>query len=112
MSGRTEVLRVLALAGAVFALSLRRVERHLVSRLTAGGATEGINAAGPSGLTWRERLMLRRLIWGGAVGVLQHERYYLDPAGYAAFQKRRRVRAAAVLGLVLLFAAVAWWRSR
>jgi hypothetical protein len=112
MSTRMDVLRVTTLALMVFALALRRAERRVVDRLATGGASGPSSAVGLPGLGWRERLMLRRLMWGRAVGVIEDGKYYLDPQGYAAFRGRRRRRAALVLGVVLLLAGVMWWRAR
>ena len=112
MSDRTDILRVVSLALVVVVLSLRRAERRLVGRLSAAGASGRDDAVRLSELGWRERLALKRLVWSRAVGLAGSETYFIDPAGYEAFRKRRRVRAAMVLGLVLVLAAVAWWRSR
>jgi len=58
-----------------------------------------------------DRWVLRRLVRNGAATLVDEGRYAFIPDGYAAFRVRRRVRALALMGLLLGAVAVLWWRG-
>jgi hypothetical protein len=55
--------------------------------------------------------MLQWLVLGGAIKIVPPDRYYIDWDGFTAFQKRRRVRAVVMIGIVLAVAAFIWWQT-
>ena len=95
------------MAAMVFVLSLRRAERRLVERLQGAGAAGPEKAVNLDDLGWQQRVMLRRLVWARAM-MPAADKYYLDPAGYSAFRRRRRIRAGILLGGVLVLAGIYW----
>jgi hypothetical protein len=101
--------RAVTLGILLLAVALR--ERRLVRGLESQEATAPDRAVALLGLSGLGRLILRRLVAVGAVKVVAEEKYYLVPEGYAGFQRRRRMRALVILGMLLVVIGVMWWRE-
>lgn len=93
------------------AIAIRHTQQAVVDALDAENARSPETATTLDGLRGLRKLVLRRLIAGGAIGTAPVDRFYLDWDGYAVFRKRRRIRAGVALSLVLLLWAMVWWRS-
>jgi hypothetical protein len=85
------------------AMVLRRSEREVVRLLREQVPLERLNPV--------RRWALRRLVRNGAATLLDEGRYALIPDGYAAFRRRRRLRALGVFTLMVLALLGLWLRG-
>ena len=92
--------RLLMFVPLALAARIRRIERRTLARLRDAGADTAewaiLLARGGRLDAWVQRRLGRA---GALVGV-ENDRYYLNPAAYDGFCRRRRQRALAVAGVV------------
>lgn len=108
---RTEILRLIGMAGWLLTLALIGADRRIIRRLQRHGALDPASAV-PLSLGWpMSRFRLRRLRNAGAVVPVDPGRFYLDAAGYRNYRRQRRRRALTVLAVALPLIAALFWLS-
>jgi hypothetical protein len=111
MIAGVSVPRVITPLLLVLVIAMRRSQQAIIEALERDNARSAESARSLAGLWWLKRLMLQRLMLGGAIKIAPGDRYYIDWDGYTAFRRRRRVRAVATVGIVVAVAALIWWRT-
>jgi hypothetical protein len=106
---RTEVLRLIAALGWLFAAAMLAAERRLIRRLRQVAAISPDTATPLSPKSPIARLRLTRLRHAGAVIEAGSERYYLDAVGFTNYRRSRRRRALTAIGIVITLFLIFWW---
>jgi len=108
---RSELLRLIATLGWVVAVALIAAERRIVRKLQRANATAPQRATPLALWSPLMRFRLARLIRSGAVVSSGPGGFYLDPDGFAGYQRRRRRRALTMLVVMLPLFGALWWFS-
>jgi len=102
----------IAVLVALFAsMAIRRTERGIIDALEAAGAVTPENAIPLPLTSWLKRQLFQRLLNGGAVGQTADQKQYVDVVGYAAYRRRRQMRALVVGLIVIAIGAYFYFRS-
>jgi hypothetical protein len=95
----------------VVAARLRGIERKAIARLTDAGANTAARAIQLEQGGRLRHVVHYRLKRAGVLRNAAGDRYYFDQAGYDALRRRRRMRAMAVIGLLLIGLALGYYRG-
>jgi hypothetical protein len=106
---RTEILRLVASIGWLFAVGMLAAERRMVRRLRQASAASADTAVPLSLRSPLARLRLARLRSAGAVVEAGSGRYYLDAEHFHHYRLARRHRAIVLIALVIALFLVFWW---
>ena len=103
--------QIAVLAALFVATGIRRTERQLIDALEAVGAVTPETATALPLTNWLKKQLFRRLQNGGAVGETAEMKQYLNVVGYAAYRRRRRVRAFVAILIVAALGVYAYFRT-
>jgi len=103
--------QIVGLVAVFVAIAIRRTEAGLIDALEAAGAVTPETATSLVLTNWLKKQLFRRLLNGGAVGETQEMKQYLNVVGYAAYRRRRHIRALVVLVIVVALAILFYFRS-
>jgi hypothetical protein len=109
---RSEILRLVGMAGWVLVIALVASERRLLRRLRAAAAVSPETATSlPPFRSPVTRFRMARLQKSGAVVAAGDGRFYLDAAAYARYRRARQQRAFKVIAVASSVMLFLWWRG-
>lgn len=103
--------QIAALVVLFAATAMRRTEQGIIDALEAGGAVTPETAIALPLSNWLKKAIFRRLLNVGAVGETMAMTQYVNVVGYAAFRRRRQLRALVAMVVIIAVGLYLYFRS-